>query len=58
MECFGKGMLIKDIVDNLGISHRLIYDQMNFIKKKGIRIKPIKEGNKVLRYDIEGYGEI
>jgi hypothetical protein len=52
-----EGKIIPDISKELGISERLIYDQIRLIKKKGIDVKPIKENKKVIRYDIDGYNK-
>jgi len=55
LDCFVKGMLISAITKEYGIMRQAIYRQMQFIKRKGIKIRPVKDGKDVIRYDIEGY---
>lgn len=49
------GFIIPQIAGNLNKPMQNIYKSIELIKKKGLTIKPIKEGSKVVRYHIEGY---
>ena len=46
------GKVIIDISKGLSIENKVVYDHMKALKKKGWNIKPKKEGNRVLYYDI------
>lgn len=49
------GKLIKDVALALKVNPRLIYTQIKYIKKKDIKITPIRVENRVQRYEIVGY---
>lgn len=47
--------LIKDVAKKLKVNQSLIYRQIESIKKKGVKIMPKKQQNRVLYYDISGF---
>lgn len=51
------GKLIPDISKELSVTITQIYTQLKYIKKKGIKIVPNKEGNKIISYSVEGLSE-
>lgn len=50
-----EGKTLKDVQEKLGIGMPRIYDHIKRIKRKGIKITPVKEENRVLRYNVVGY---
>lgn len=53
------GKLINEIAEQMNISERAIYSQINFIKKKGVRIKAVKnKNNEAQRYEVTDFGEV
>jgi len=59
--------VLKDLLDNKkidqiakerNITFQSVYDHIRFIKKKGVKIKPVKEGQEIVRYDISGYDNL
>ena len=47
-----KGTLINEIAQRLGINPKNVYESLNLAKNKGIKIIPIKEVQKVIRYEV------
>ena len=47
-----EGKLIPEVSKLLSVSSQLIYQQLALIRKKGITIKPIKQGSEVISYEI------
>jgi ABC-type dipeptide/oligopeptide/nickel transport system ATPase component len=54
VELLLQNMTISNVAKNMGRNDSYIYAQMELIKKKGVQFKPIKEGTKVLYYEITG----
>lgn len=50
-----QGLTVPQIAKKTGLIEQVIYEHMKLIKKKGIEIKPIKEGSKVMGYKVVGY---
>ncbi len=50
-----QGLLIPEVAKQINIPVRSVYEHLELIKKKGVRIIPIKEGIKIKSYTIEGY---
>ena len=54
LEFLKQGKVIPEIAEELGITNQAIYQQMNYIKRKGVIIKPEKEKGKITKYIVEG----
>lgn len=53
------GKLINEIAEEMNISERAIYSQITFIKKKGVKIKAIKnKNNEAQRYEVTDFGAV
>lgn len=55
IEYIQEGLTIPKIAEKMNKSKELLYKQLALIENKGITIKAVKEGTKVLRYDVVGY---
>ena len=49
---------IEQIAEDRKISFQSVYDHIRFIKKKGVKIVPVKEGKDIIRYDISGHDHL
>lgn len=52
LECLKKGMNVERIATIRGKDKDVIYSSMRLIKKKGYEFKPIKEGSKIISYEV------
>ncbi len=52
-----EGLTIPEIAKRMDKIERSIYEHLELIKKKGIKIKAIREENRVIRYEISGFDE-
>jgi len=52
------GLTIPQIAERIDIAEGVVYEHIKLIKKKGIKIIPIKEHGKVLRYNIKEFDTI
>lgn len=50
-----EGKLIPEVARELNVKVDAIYGHLGYIKKKNVTIKPIKEKDRVLRYEVLGY---
>lgn len=55
IESLLSGKTIKEISTKLKIDERSVYQHIELSRKKGVDIKPIKEGMKVIGYEVQGY---
>lgn len=51
LEYIKEGLLVDKISEKLNIHRAIVYNQINYIKKKGYKIKPIKEGGRIIKYE-------
>ena len=48
------GFTIKQVAERLNVNIKTLYERIEYIKKKGVNIRPIREKNVVKRYEVTG----
>lgn len=51
------GLSVSEIATKRGNPEQVIYFHINQAKKKGIKVRPKKDGNRVIGYEVKGYND-
>ncbi|MBN1385383.1 hypothetical protein JW968_00205 [Candidatus Woesearchaeota archaeon] len=54
VEYLMQNLNVSQVAEKMGNNERYIYAQMEFIKKKGLEFRPVKERQKVIYYEVIG----
>ncbi len=57
LELLDKGLLVPDVAKEIGIPKDTVYFHIQQARKKGIDVVPIKEGLKIIKYNVFGLKE-